>query len=647
MKNILTAILFLGVALIGLTQISDYDFWWHLNLGRTIYETGMIDFADSFSYTHAGKDQFNGEWLSDLLFFIFFKIGGYEGIAFLKIIIVSTAFFFLLKAINITNDTKSNTWFFSAVITLLFVLLSIRFRLFVRPFLFSYLFLSVFLYVILHWLKHKNIKYLFMLLPIELVWANTSKGFFFGPVILFIFFTSEILLPQLKNLSSNFSGRWVETNKNNSKNINYFYEEKLPVIIGIGIGIFLISLINIEFYSLYVTIYENLIWGIGEGSPSAEHAPLSSMMLWGYGLRYTYAFQILFLGSLLSCFFINSRKNLFYALLFIIFLVPALKAVRMIDFFSIITAPIFVRSIDKLFNIINKRFQLSFNINYITFSGLFLFIIALTLLTQASYSAGTGPNPKRFPLGAVRFLENNNIQGRIFNSYPFGGYLAWQNPQNKVFIDGRANHLYEPDFVNNIYIKSLHDDIKWKDSEAAYNFEIAVFEYELKSGPIHFPIHIHENQNWALVYWDEISTIYLKRLPKYAEIIEKNEYTMFKPKYNDFSYLNADKLRQEPENILLQKMNREIQLNTNLQEPRLAKAFTLFSLNSAKYQNEISNEILTCLKLSPDLAMEHSAAAFIYFQKGLVEEGKKEVKKALDLDSNDENALYLKKKYRF
>jgi hypothetical protein len=45
----------------AVTKVADYDFWWHLNLGREIFLSGWPILVDSFSYTFEGAPQFNGE----------------------------------------------------------------------------------------------------------------------------------------------------------------------------------------------------------------------------------------------------------------------------------------------------------------------------------------------------------------------------------------------------------------------------------------------------------------------------------------------------------------------------------------------------------------------------------------------------------
>jgi hypothetical protein len=52
--------------------------------------------------------------------------------------------------------------------------------------------------------------------------------------------------------------------------------------------------------------------------------------------------------------------------------------------------------------------------------------------------------PEKYPTKAVAYLKENSCKGNIFNSYNYGGYLIWQLPDVKVYIDGRM-----PSWVNN------------------------------------------------------------------------------------------------------------------------------------------------------------------------------------------------------
>lgn len=42
-----------------------------------------------------------------------------------------------------------------------------------------------------------------------------------------------------------------------------------------------------------------------------------------------------------------------------------------------------------------------------------------------------------YPSQAVSYLKDKGCPGNVFNSYNFGGYLIWQLPSQKIYIDGR------------------------------------------------------------------------------------------------------------------------------------------------------------------------------------------------------------------
>ena len=46
-----------------------------------------------------------------------------------------------------------------------------------------------------------------------------------------------------------------------------------------------------------------------------------------------------------------------------------------------------------------------------------------------------------YPVAALEFMQRQHLNGRIFNSIEFGGYMEWNAPELKPFIDGRAGHI--------------------------------------------------------------------------------------------------------------------------------------------------------------------------------------------------------------
>src|SRR3989338_10694274 len=54
----------------------DYDVWMHLAAGKYIVEHKNLPWVDEFSFTSFGEEIVQQEWLSQLLFYGVYKLGG-------------------------------------------------------------------------------------------------------------------------------------------------------------------------------------------------------------------------------------------------------------------------------------------------------------------------------------------------------------------------------------------------------------------------------------------------------------------------------------------------------------------------------------------------------------------------------------------
>lgn len=610
-SRILMAIFFLILLLtVSLTRISDYDFWWHLKLGAEVYQTGSVYAVDSYSYTFSGMPQFRAEWLGNLLIYLSYKTGGFVGIAALKTALVCLTFWFLFMALRRMNNTGDEPAFYAALVTMVLVLLSLRFRLFVRPYLFSFMFFSFVLFLI-HYYQQRRTGVAYIIFPLaQILWSNISIGAIFGPVLVLFFLVRE----------------WHGSRTPDRRLFNVF----LLVVIA--------SLFNPEMQRIYTLPFSALV-----ASPYkevlGEHQPVSVQILWGYGLRYTFAYQILVLCSLVYLIFLGGWKNRFHLLLFALFFPVSLLQIRMIDFFSLIAAVLAFPAVHRLLTMIPVTIYRK-RIAAVVFAGLMIAVI-ITSAGSKTYAFGIGIKDDIFPEKALAFLEKENIQGRMMNSYAFGGYLIWAAPERKVFIDGRHRHLYSPEFYN-AYHDALKNAEAWKELNRTWDFDYLLLEYDMMSR--RYPKHLSGNPDWAVVYWDDHSVVLLKQTERNRSVIDKYAYRIARPNFYDYGYLQAYlHAKSAPEAV--EALRREISLNPKNQEPILARAFLLFNMGPA-FHNEAHEELTRALALKPDLSMEHSAMATLLLERGLTDQARAEIKKALDIDPSDGAAQHLVQKLK-
>ncbi|MEW6555931.1 MAG: hypothetical protein AB1349_01080 [Elusimicrobiota bacterium] len=193
---LITIWLFLFSASVFLSfSMADPDYWGHIKFGQTIYEAKSIPETDDFSYTANGLKWLNHEWLSEIIFWCFYKNFSDYGIIFVRLF-VGLVFCFCLWWIVKTDNFEG-----SIIAYLLIFFTVIPFWHF-RPQIFTFLFFAVLIYLI----RTK----IFLLIPILfLFWANLHGGFVAGLVYLLIFTVfsvdrKKILLISLISIALSF-----------------------------------------------------------------------------------------------------------------------------------------------------------------------------------------------------------------------------------------------------------------------------------------------------------------------------------------------------------------------------------------------------------------------------------------------------------
>ncbi len=145
-----------------------------------------------------------------------------------------------------------------------------------------------------------------------------------------------------------------------------------------------------------------------------------------------------------------------------------------------------------------------------------------------------GWNEQALPVRAARFLEEHAITGPGFNGLRDGGYLAWARPGQPIFLDARI-HAYPAAL--------------WKQLESAEQSP-AAFDAFLRDEGAQWALTTRQRERlggyrllddqpgWALVYWDEVSAVYLRRdQPQLAAAIASLEFHQFHPWGNLFAAL--------------------------------------------------------------------------------------------------------------
>jgi hypothetical protein len=161
---------------------------------------------------------------------------------------------------------------------------------------------------------------------------------------------------------------------------------------------------------------------------------------------------------------------------------------------------------------------------------------------QGRLVPGFGLEPGRFPEKAVEDLARRRGAGNLFNDVAFGGYLLWRlYPPRQVFIDSRNE--VRPDLLHEL-ARARADEGAWRALLDRYAIDAALVRYDerlrplvtldARGRPARFEHHtssalLFPREGFALVYWDDLALLFLRRSPARAARLAGEEYRVVQP----------------------------------------------------------------------------------------------------------------------
>jgi hypothetical protein len=86
--HVIAVALVLGAAITRLGPPGDPDTWWNLRTGSWILDHRAIPHSDPWSAVASGRDWVDHEWLSQVIWILSYRIGGYHGVSVLNSLLV-------------------------------------------------------------------------------------------------------------------------------------------------------------------------------------------------------------------------------------------------------------------------------------------------------------------------------------------------------------------------------------------------------------------------------------------------------------------------------------------------------------------------------------------------------------------------------
>ena len=495
----------------------DYDFWWHIATGRYIVTEGHLPEEDPFSFTSTMEENKNPfperenfflkqYWLAQVLFYSVFDNAGPPGIIFLR----AVTMLLTLLIVYWQFQRSGVNFYISFIFVFVLFMMSLK-SLGERPVLFSVLFTAVVLFLLEDFKERKN-KILFLLIPVMLLWSNMHGGFILGVIIISVFMFGEALKIFFKKSSLTKRGMRI------------FYSATGLALVA--------SFINPSgwdaFFMAFLPKYDIFSKGIQEYQ--------SPFYFYIEKIRpFDYAYFTVALMFPVILILRNRKIELTRLILLFGFFIMSLKASRYGIYYAVVGLMIMGKEFNAFINeLIKKRVsegfykKIEYGLATVALISALLFILGYFNLKYINLDVA-----KNFsvPEAAVNFIEENKIQGNMFNDYGYGGYITWRLYPVKNFIDTRSLNrtvMNEYDWIAATEkkvegIKTTNEQIPlWETLLNHYKINFVILPLMGLYGESYpLTLKLIENEKWEPIYLDYISIVFIRNKADNSDIISK------------------------------------------------------------------------------------------------------------------------------
>ena len=424
-ENVPVVMLFLVFAGLASTIPPQADTFFHLRSGLAMWESGWFLTRELFSHTAYGQPLHNHWWLSQLLFYGLYEVGGP---VLLTIATGLCGFTALLLSWRLFRGSIE-----AGVVLLFGVFLVVPWTWSLRPQVFSMLLLMIVLRLALA-------GRLLWILPILVLWANSHALVIFGVAI-----TALVALEALI---------WSRQSATRS------------LLVAIAAAAMpMISPLGWHYWPRVVeTVHESRTLGIIEYRSAFVFGDES----WGIWLL-VIAFAAVALRSWRTL-VAREREDRILTLATALFAVAAIVSVRNGAFFALVAAP----TVSRLLPVVRRtRVRAAARPAVALIAVAALGIAGLSMYRWRSDGLHLGWQP----IGPDAIQVVRSCPDPLYNEFGTGGPLTWLVPERRVFIDGRVE-AYPAGFLRRATTAELTGD--YKPLFAAYGIRCAVLRTQSK-----------------------------------------------------------------------------------------------------------------------------------------------------------------------
>lgn len=500
---LLQVLLVATVFVLALVRVHDTDAWMHLAVGREIARAGGLPSTEPWTVPILGQPFVYHPWLFALVLYMAYAGGGLAGIVLLKASLLAAAFALLFA-------DALRPWRMPAVATavLTAVVLAARYRFVERPDIVMLVFLAFTIFALNAYVLEGR-RFILGVPAVAALWANshTSVNLIAVPFVAFLAGGVLQRLIARRGFSPAMTPTWPQ----------------LRTIALVFAASLLASLLN---------PYGSGPWTAGASllaSPWHRQEILELQAPTWHADPWPFAFAA---AAALALVLGWRRTAIIHVLMAAPFCALGLSARRFGFLWAAVAGPVIARALSGLLLQTRLAAALQGRAAAALAAAALLTCGGLTELGVEPFGEivkvpGLGLNAQTVPEQALALMQREGIEGRVLNHFEWGGYVIWRDfPRLRPMLDGRGN--IEPHLLESLVMGPQRAEA-FDRLDGTYGVDAVLTAYPV--GPIvdlgRDPCFAHPG--WALVHWDDLALVYLRRGGRYQGVIDRREYRHVKP----------------------------------------------------------------------------------------------------------------------
>ena len=441
----------------------DPDIWWHLRDADIQWSSHSFLSQDLYSFTAHGAPWINHEWLSELPFYLGWRLLGARGVFLVTVLAIEA----ILLGVFYLAYKKSQSIAAAMVVSVLAAFAStISFG--PRTLLFGWICLVLELLIIDRF--QEDLRYLWTLPPLFLFWVNLHGSWVIGMVLLLIF----------------TAGTWISMKIGVIESVAWpWYRARLLMIATC-----------ISICALFVNPYGWRLVGYPFDLAFRQKLNIGTVEEWHtldfHSLRgkvFLTSIGLLFVLQLLKV----VRWRLYDLALVLIGIYSAVTYSRFLFLGAILIMPLLARSLSTQAPTGTSHYRGWMGVAV-------LLAIMPFIMKRFSTTDIMKQEEKKYPFGALPLLRQLPPDARVFNEFAWGGFLEWNVRRLPMFIDSRVD-IFEyngtlRDYLDVIDIKNPLGILDRRD------INYVLFE---RYTPLTYLLE--RNAAWKIVYQDETTEL--------------------------------------------------------------------------------------------------------------------------------------------